>query len=50
VPVTAAALTAFAGVVGIADFFVGNVVVSLAAGGLAGNTIKDVMLKREVKS
>jgi hypothetical protein len=50
VPVTAAALTAFAGVVGIADFFVGNVVVSLAAGGLAGNTIKDVMLKRDVKS
>ncbi|MBB6503773.1 hypothetical protein F4693_000728 [Sphingomonas endophytica] len=46
-PVTAAALTAFAGVVGIADFFVGNVVVSLAAGGLAGNTMKGVMLKRD---
>ncbi|WP_043129920.1 hypothetical protein [Sphingomonas phyllosphaerae] len=45
-PVTASALIAFAGVVGIADFFVGNVVVSLAAGGLAGNTVKDVMLKR----
>ncbi len=46
-PVTAAALTAFAGVVGIAELFVGNVVVSLAAGGLAGNTMKDVMLKRD---
>lgn len=44
-PVTASALAAFAGVVGIADFFVGNVVVSLAAGGLAGNTVKDVMLR-----
>lgn len=48
-PVTAAALTAFAGVVGIADIFVGNVVVSLAAGGLAGNTMKDVLLRRDDK-
>lgn len=47
IPVTAAALTAFASVVGIAELFVGNVVVSLAAGGIAGNTIKDVMLKRD---
>ena len=46
-PVTASALIAFGSVVGIADFFVGNVVVSLAAGGLAGNTVKDVMLKKE---
>jgi hypothetical protein len=46
-PVTASALVAFASVVGIADFFVGNVVVSLAAGGIAGNTLKDVMLKRD---
>jgi hypothetical protein len=46
-PVTASALVAFASVVGITDFFVGNVVVSLAAGGLAGNTVKDVMLKRD---
>jgi hypothetical protein len=49
VPVTASALVAFASVVGIADFFVGNVVVSLAAGGIAGNTIKDVMLKRDAE-
>jgi hypothetical protein len=49
-PVTASALVAFASVVGIADFFVGNVVVSLAAGGIAGNTVKDVMLKKEAKT
>jgi hypothetical protein len=45
-PVTASALIAFGSVVGTAEFFDGNVVVSLAAGGLAGNTMKDVMLKR----
>jgi hypothetical protein len=46
-PVTASALIAFGSVVGIAEFFVGNVVVSLAAGGLAGSTLKDAMLKRD---
>jgi hypothetical protein len=49
-PVTASALVAFASVVGIADMFVGNVVVSLAAGALAGNTVKDAMLKSEAKA
>lgn len=49
-PVTASALLAFGSVVGIADFFTGNVVVSLAAGGLAGNSIKDAMLKKDPKS
>jgi hypothetical protein len=49
-PVTASALIAFAGVVGITDFFVGNVVVSLAAGSIAGNTVKDAMLKRDGKA
>jgi hypothetical protein len=49
-PVTASALIAFGSVVGIAEIFVGNVVVSIAAGGLAGNTIKDVMLKKEVSA
>jgi hypothetical protein len=48
-PVTASALIAFASVVGIADFLVGNVIVALAAGGLAGNTVKDVMLKRDTQ-
>jgi len=47
VPVTASALIAFGSVVGIADFFTGNVVVSLAAGVMAGNTMKDSMLKKE---
>jgi hypothetical protein len=46
-PVTASALVAFASVVGIADMLVGNVVVSLAAGALAGNTVKDAMLKTD---
>ena len=45
-PVTASALLAFGSVVGIAEFFVGNVVVSVAAGGLAGATLKDAMLKK----
>ena len=45
-PVTASALIAFSSVVGISEFFDGNVVVSVAAGGLAGNTLKDAMLKR----
>jgi hypothetical protein len=49
-PVTASALVAFASVVGITDFFVGNVVVSLAAGGIAGNAVKDAMLKRDGKA
>ncbi len=49
-PVTASAMLAFASVVGLVDFLVGNVVVSLAAGGLAGNTVKDVMLKRDAQA
>ena len=49
-PVTASALVAFASVVGITDFFVGNVVVSLAAGGIAGNSVKDAILKHEGKA
>lgn len=46
-PVTTSALLAFGTVVGITDLLVGNLVVSLAAGGIAGNTLKDVMLKKE---
>ena len=46
-PVTTSALIAFGSVVGIVKFFVGNVVVAVAAGGIAGNTIKDAMLKKE---
>jgi hypothetical protein len=49
-PVTASALVAFASVVGIADMFVGNVVISLAAGALAGNTVKDAMLKADTRA
>lgn len=45
-PVTASALIAFGSVVGIVEFFVGNVVVAVAAGGIAGNTLKDAMLKK----
>jgi hypothetical protein len=45
-PVTTSALLAFGSVVGVAEFFVGNVVVSVAAGALAGNTLKDAMLKK----
>jgi hypothetical protein len=48
-PVTASALVAFAGVAGIADLFIGSAVVSLAAGGIAGNAVKDAMLKRDSK-
>lgn len=46
-PVTASALLAFGSVAGIAEFFVGNVVVAIAAGGIAGNTLKDTMLKKD---
>lgn len=46
-PVTTSALIAFGSVAGIAEFFVGNVVVAIAAGGLAGNTLKDAMLKKD---
>lgn len=46
-PVTASAIVAFGTVVGIADFFTGNVVVAVAAGGIAGNSIKDAMLKKD---
>lgn len=48
-PITASALLSFAGTAGLADLLVGNLMVSLAAGGLAGNTVKDVMLKQEAK-
>ncbi|MCU6455324.1 hypothetical protein LPN01_14680 [Sphingomonas sp. A2-49] len=46
-PVTTSVLIAFGSVAGIAEFFVGNVVVAVAAGGLAGNTLKDAMLKKD---
>lgn len=49
VPVTASALLGFAGVAGITDLILGNLVVSLAAGALAGNTVKDSMLKQDTK-
>jgi len=45
-PVTTSALIAFGSVVGIVEIFVGNVVVAVAAGGIAGNTLKDAMLKK----
>ena len=47
-PITTSAVIAFGSVAGIAEFFVGNVVVAVAAGGLAGNTLKDAMLKKDV--
>ncbi len=47
VPVTASALLGFAGVAGLTDLLVGNLVVSLATGALAGNTVKDAMLKQD---
>ena len=47
-PITTSTLIAFGSVAGIAEFFVGNVVVAVAAGGLAGNTLKDAMLKKDV--
>lgn len=50
VPVTASALLGFAGVAGLTDLLLGNVVVSLAAGALAGNTVKDAMLKQDTKA
>ncbi|MEG3166485.1 hypothetical protein U1701_18045 [Sphingomonas sp. PB2P19] len=46
-PITTSALIAFGSVVGIVEFFVGNVVVAVAAGGIAGNTLKDAMLKKD---
>lgn len=46
IPITTSAMVAFSTVVGISEFFVGNVVLSIAAGALAGNTVKDVMLKK----
>jgi len=45
-PVTTSALIAFGSVVGIVEFFVGNVVIAVAAGGIAGNTLKDAVLKK----
>jgi len=50
VPVTASALLGFAGVAGLTDLLLGNLVVSLAAGALAGNTVKDSMLKQDTKT
>lgn len=50
VPVTASALLGFAGVAGLTDLLLGNLVVSLAAGALAGNTVKDSMLKQDTKA
>lgn len=50
VPVTASALLGFAGVAGLTDLLLGNLVVSLAAGALAGNTVKDSMLKQDSKA
>lgn len=47
VPVTASALLGFAGVAGLTDLLLGNLVVSLAAGALAGNTVKDSILKQD---
>lgn len=44
---TTSALIAFGSVVGIVEFFVGNVVVAVVAGGIAGNTLKDAMLKKD---
>lgn len=44
-PVTTSVLIAFGSVVGIVEFFVGNVVVAVAAGGMAGTTLKYAMLK-----
>ena len=47
-PITTSAMLAFSAVVGISEFFVGNMVLSIGAGALAGNTVKDVMLKKDV--
>lgn len=44
-PVTGTVLLAFGAVAGVADLIVGNTIVSLAAGTLAGTTIKDAILK-----
>lgn len=41
-------MLAFSAVVGISELFVGNMVLSIGAGALAGNTVKDVMLKKNV--
>jgi hypothetical protein len=49
VPVTASALLGFAGVAGLTELLLGNVVVSLAAGALVGNTVKDSMLRQDRK-
>jgi len=47
-PITTSAMVAFSAVVGISEFFVGNLVLSVGAGALAGNTVKDVMLKKDI--
>lgn len=44
-PVTAASVLAFSAVAGIAEMLVGNVVITVAAGGVAGNAMKDALLK-----
>ena len=46
VPVTSSVMLAFGTVAGIADFFAGNLVISVAAGTLAGTTVKDAYLKK----
>lgn len=46
-PITTSAVLAFGTIAGLTDLLIGNLVVSVAAGGLAGNTMKDVMLKGE---
>ncbi len=50
VPVTSAALLGSAGVARLTDLLVGNLVVSLATGALASNTVKDAMLKQDGKA
>jgi len=50
VPVTASALLGFAGVAGLTDLLVGNLVVSLAAGAVAGNAVKDSILKHDSRA
>jgi hypothetical protein len=49
-PVTSSALTAFGVIVGLTDLLTGDLVVSVAAGAIAGNTVKDAMMRKEEKS
>ncbi len=43
-PITTSAMLAFSAVVGISEFFVGNMALSIGAAAVAGSTLKDVML------